>query len=184
MAYNSTIPNCKQGKCIICNDGIVKDGRKVAKDFFCLHHHSNAKKHQQLEKIKEKQKLRSLIHTPNNLETKGSMDLALFFKNSEAEVAKHPYCSECGSWIPSDYYRSAVAHIFMKSIFKSIAAHPLNYLILSAGCGCHDKTHTLSDFSKMKVFKVAIEKFKQFESEIKERHKYLNEFKKLVYGDI
>ncbi len=46
-----------------------------------------------------------------------------------------------------------------KSKFRSLADHPLNYLILSAGCGCHDKTHVWSNFQKMKVWPIAVEHF-------------------------
>lgn len=172
----STINRTKFGKCAACGKDNTKV-IKVAKETYCIYCRNTQKKKVKLEKAKEKQKVRSLKNTTQNLENKENSDLIVFFRNAEAEVAKHPYCMECGCWIPKDYYHSAVAHIFMKSIFKSVAAHPVNYLILSAGCGCHDKTHTLSDFAKMKVFPIAVERFKQFESQIMERHKYLNEFR-------
>lgn len=61
-------------------------------------------------------------------------------------------CMECKRWIPETYMRCATAHLLPKKIFKSVATHPLNYLILGAGCGCHDKTHTISKFVKMKIW--------------------------------
>ena len=98
-----------------------------------------------------------------------------WFKEQEKEVEKHPYCSECGKWIPPKFYRHAIAHIFPKAIFPSVATHPLNYLILAAGC-CHDKTHRLDTFSQMICFKEAVERFKQFENQITEKHKYKDLF--------
>ena len=70
-------------------------------------------------------------------------------------------CMECKLWIPPQYARHATAHLLPKKIFKSVATHPLNYLILGAGCGCHDKTHTISKFIKMKTFPLAKERILQ-----------------------
>src|SRR6185503_8109670 len=64
-------------------------------------------------------------------------------------------CMACGLAIPVDFSRHATAHLLPKKIFKSISTHPLNYLILGAGCGCHDKTHTISKFVKMKIWPLA-----------------------------
>lgn len=172
----STINKSKWGDCTQCGHKDT-DCVKQGKVLICLNCNRNNKAKAQLQKQKVRNQVRSLKNTEQNLQNKSESDLAVFFRNAEAEVAKHPYCMECGCWIPKYYYHSAVAHIFMKSIFKSVAAHPMNYLILSAGCGCHDKTHTLSEFAKMKVFPAAVERFKQFEIQIMERHKYLNEFR-------
>ena len=101
----------------------------------------------------------------------------LWFAMVANEIRKSPYCWETGEFISEDDYRNASAHIFPKSIFKSIATHPLNFLILSPRNGSHDRTHRLDTFSKMKVFKIAVDRFKIFEPFITEKHKYLNTFK-------
>ncbi len=67
-------------------------------------------------------------------------------------------CMECGAAIPSDYARHATAHLLPKKLFKSVATHPLNYLILGAGCGCHEKTHRIDKFIKMKIWPIAKER--------------------------
>lgn len=104
--------------------------------------------------------------------------LELWFDNVAEEIKKNPRCWECNMWIPEQFYRHASAHIFPKRIFKSIQTHPMNYLILGAGCGCHHKfDSSVEAASKMKVWKVAVQSFKQFENEIKEKHKYLDLFK-------
>lgn len=120
----------------------------------------------------------------------------LWFAKIIAEIRQNPYCWETGDKIPDSYfdynkgeqvktdrfYRAACCHIFPKSIFLSIATHPLNYLVLSASNGSHDKTHRLDTFCKMGVWKEAVDRFKQFEPYITENHKYLNTFRELVYG--
>lgn len=87
-------------------------------------------------------------------------ELENFFRHAALEIAKNPYCSNCKEFIPEQYYRHATAHILSKKLFKSVASHPLNYLVLGAGCGCHSKSEVWSNFEKMKVFPLAVERFK------------------------
>lgn len=61
-------------------------------------------------------------------------------------------CMECGAPIPIEFMRHATAHLLPKKLFKSVATNDLNYLILGAGCGCHDKTHRIDKFVQMKVW--------------------------------
>jgi len=70
------------------------------------------------------------------------------------------FCMECNAWIPHDYLRHATAHLLPKKIFKSVSTHPLNYLILGAGCGCHQKTDRVDKFIQMKVWGVAAERIR------------------------
>lgn len=69
-------------------------------------------------------------------------------------------CLECGEWIPSEYIRHATAHLLPKKLFHSVETHELNYLILGAGCGCHNKTDRLDLFVKMKVWPEAARRIK------------------------
>lgn len=116
----------------------------------------------------------------------------LWFSMVANEIEKNPYCWETGDFIQKEYklfgtntvknnYRNASCHILPKSIFPSVSTHPLNFLILSASNGSHDKTHRLDTFSKMKVWPIAVERFKKIEPYIKERHKLLNQFRELIY---
>jgi hypothetical protein len=61
-------------------------------------------------------------------------------------------CQECGSSIPAEYMRHATAHLLPKKIFKSCATNDLNYLVLGAGCGCHNLTHRIDKFVTMKIW--------------------------------
>lgn len=110
---------------------------------------------------------------------KKNCELEMWFKERALEIEKHPYCWEDGTYIPVKYFRHATAHIFPKKLFPSIATHPLNFLVLAASC-CHDKSHTIETFSKMKCFPLAIERFYQFEKQITEKHKYLDLFKEAI----
>lgn len=105
-------------------------------------------------------------------------ELEEFFEMAAKQIKKNPYCWETGDYISVVDYRSATAHIFPKSIFKSIQSHPLNFLILSPRNGAHNKTHRLDTFAKMDVFPIAIKRFLEFEPLITEKHKYLDQFKK------
>lgn len=143
------------------------------------------------EEIKSKYKSKKDYHVKKNNAAKyastklrmanyaGNTEQEMWFKRIALEIENKPYCWECNQYIPKKFYRAATAHIFPKSLFPSIATHPLNFLVLAAGC-CHDKTHRIDTFSKMKVFPIAIERFYQFEKEIKENHKYLDLFKEAI----
>lgn len=61
-------------------------------------------------------------------------------------------CMECGESIPRVFARHATAHLLPKKLFKSVATNDLNYLILGASCGCHDKTHRIDKFVQMKIW--------------------------------
>jgi len=130
------------------------------------------KKVYHIPKVSPKTQARQEQHKLENAE----MDL--FWMQAEREIDKNPYCMECGEFIDKEYYRAATAHIFPKGIFDSIKAHPMNKLFLGAGCGCHDRTHRLDTFSKMKVWKIAVHRFQIFRPMITEKHKYLTEFEK------
>lgn len=69
-------------------------------------------------------------------------------------------CMECGASIPFKFSRHATAHLLPKKLFKSVATHPLNYLILGAGCGDHEKTHRIDKFITMKIWPEAARRIK------------------------
>ena len=111
---------------------------------------------------------------------KKRVDLERWFISISKEISKKPYCWECGAFISNRFYRHATAHIFPKTIFKSVSTNPMNYLILGAGCGCHEKTHRLDNFSKMKIFSEAVRRFMIFQKEIQENHKYKTIFESYI----
>lgn len=91
------------------------------------------------------------------------LSLDVWFANIQREHWKGAYCPcmECGAGIPITYARAATAHLLPKKLFKSVATHPLNYLILGAGCGCHYKTDRVDKFVKMKVWPEAARRIKE-----------------------
>lgn len=118
----------------------------------------------------------------DNAALKYLKDLKKFFEDAAIEIAKNPRCWECKEPISPKDYRNSTAHILPKEFFKSIATHPLAYVVAGARCGCHNKTHRLDLFSKMKIFPIAVCRFRQIEHLIKEKHKLLSEFKN--YADL
>lgn len=104
----------------------------------------------------------------------------LYWLMAEKELAKHPYCMECGASIPKylyiqqddgtrkvsiNAYRAATAHVLPKRErygFPSVADNPINRLFLGSGCGCHNRFDaSWQSASQMKVFPAAIEIFRQ-----------------------
>lgn len=71
------------------------------------------------------------------------------------------HCDECGAYIQAEYSKHATAHLLPKKLFRSVACHDLNYLILGAGCGCHEKTHRIDKFVTMKVWPEAARRIKE-----------------------
>lgn len=109
-----------------------------------------------------------------------------WFTMVAGEIAKNPHCWNCGEFIPEQYYRAASGHIFPKRKdygFPSVATHPMNFLILGPGCGCHSKfDRSINDASKMKVWPIAVVRFNTFADQITERHKYLSLFIEAING--
>ena len=93
--------------------------------------------------------------------TKLSLDVWFAEIRDKHFSAGHGTCMECGSFIPLQFSRHATAHLLPKKLFKSVATHPLNYLILGAGCGCHALTDRVDKFSQMKVWPEAARRIKE-----------------------
>lgn len=139
--------------------------------YFSDHHPDPTRKQTKIDQAQARQrtriaatnasdKLRRGIST-NKLEDNEA--LQLWFE--EIKRREEPICWETGDNIPISYMRAATAHILPKKDniggFPSVATHPLNYLILSPLNGSHDKTHTWSKFQLMKVWPLAVERFKK-----------------------
>lgn len=179
MAYNSTIKQ-KVGECPDCGDKRIKPlitGK-------CSYHYEKHRRFIRAQRKKQREKIKhkpAIDNTGNELG--GNITTVKWFKEKTTLIDRNPYCSECGEFIPEVVRLHAVAHIFPKSPnsgFPSVATHPLNFLILGAGCGCHNKTHRLDTFSKMKVWPIAVERFLIFKDQITEKHKYFDEFLNLI----
>lgn len=91
------------------------------------------------------------------------IELDLWFDNIRKEHFGNDGCAcmECGSFIPVQFARHATAHLLPKKLFKSVATHPENYMILGAGCGCHVKTDRVDLFVKMSVWPEAARRIKE-----------------------
>lgn len=184
------LPTTKYGDCSQCPARNVPCV-KVGKDLFCTRCHKNNKSREYISRsterdkqrnrqVKENSQVRGLLNSEQNklVANQAAKDidaLQKWFDVIAKEIADHPNCWECHSWVKKEYYRAATAHILPKAIFQSVATHPLNYLILPAHC-CHNKTHRLDTFSQMKIFPEAVNRFRQFQHLITEKHKLLDEF--------
>lgn len=159
---------------------------KVAKSLYCVSCHKNNKTKVQIEKAQAKQKVqRSLSSLKSISENKelveNKTELNKWFEYVGTVIKANPNCWNCGEWIPDKYYRHASAHIFPKALFPSVATHPINFLILGAGCGCHHEfDSSIEKACKMQVWKKSVSRFKEFEDKITETHKYLDNFKSKI----
>ncbi len=183
----SLIATTKYGDCSNCpatNTNVVKRGKVL----LCLNCKRAVDNKNQLAKQRERIQVRSLIDKKPT-EQKNLQEL--WFAMVAQEIEKSPYCWETGDFIQKevrlfgtervmDNYRNASCHILPKSIFKSVATHPLNFLILSASNGSHEKTHRVDTFVKMKCWPIAAERLKQILPYVKERHKILALFKEKI----
>jgi hypothetical protein len=96
-----------------------------------------------------------------------------FWKHAESVIIKTGcVCWNCGDSIAKNDFRNSTGHIFPKSIFLSIAAHTLNFVVVGNRCGCHNDTHVLLKFSQMSVFGTAVNRYREFCHLITEKHKY------------
>lgn len=91
----------------------------------------------------------------------GVQDLDIDGFDHEESDFELPACMECGAKISRLFARHATAHLLAKKIFKSVATNDLNYLLLGPVCGCHNKTHTLSTFVRMKIWPIAAKQIDQ-----------------------
>lgn len=87
-----------------------------------------------------------------------------WFVAIEVKEFKKGFCNcwNCGEKIPKAFARAATAHVLPKrnNQFPSVKTHPENYLILGAGCGCHNRyDRSWEDAAQMKVWPLAVEKF-------------------------
>jgi|SRR6185437_4117074 hypothetical protein len=189
MSY-STISK-KIGKCRLCPPG---SSDKYLITDLCQYHYKTERSKVYLERQKERNKIRLLQNSPINKSTaenkKGTdIELQNYFKLAAEELSMNPFCWECNAkipatikrlvgdkWITVDNFRNCTCHIFPKALFHSVRANPYNKLYLCAANGCHDKTHRLDTFSKMKIFPEAVRLFRLFENNIKESNKYLHLF--------
>lgn len=104
-----------------------------------------------------------------------------------------PVCMNCGmeaNWLLQPEYkkiwRACQAHILpkRKTQFPSVATHPMNHMVLFPVwgghlCGCHDEYDSgWFNATTMKVWEIAVHRFKEFESSIaeKERRKIPEQF--------
>lgn len=122
-------------------------------------------------------RVRKPIHAKNYKKKENNPELDAFFADCCRIIASNPYCSNCNAYIHPYLYKFAVAHLLPKSIFESVSTHPLNWMKLGSSCGCHEATHTLDKFSKMPIFPFAVERFRQFEHLVTEKHKILDIFR-------
>lgn len=143
ISYTEKLMKIKLG--LLPKEAVAKPKKAIAK--------KSAKR-----KLEEKEQ-----REPTNVKNIEKTSLELWFKQIQNKHFKSNggKCMECGDWIPLDYARHATAHLLPKKLFKSVATHPLNYLILGASCGCHQKTDRVDKFVTMKVWNEAAARIKE-----------------------
>lgn len=106
---------------------------------------------------------------------KNKEELIEFFKD---KLANHPNsCENCGKKFPRTLSIMNIAHILPKNRFKSVMTHPDNCMHLCNKCH-HDFDSSWGKAMTMKVWDLAVKRFKKFEHLIKEKSFVLLNFKK------
>jgi hypothetical protein len=120
------------------------------------------KKYSTLNKVSPKRQAKLDEQKKSGVKEAGKLELDSWFHNIEEKHFKNGWgvCMETGDKIPIMYARHATAHLLPKKIFKSVATHELNYLILSAQNGSHDRTHRVDKFIQMKIWPEAARRIK------------------------
>ncbi len=137
------------------------------------------------EEVKPKQKRISPISKKKQqelLESKGVVsELDLFFdKVRELELGGGCLCENCNISVRNALnskdiwvWRGCIAHVALKSKFRSVACNINNYILLCLNChATFDSTHEKQ--SNMKVFPLAKERFNKFKHLITESTSRLN----------
>jgi 5-methylcytosine-specific restriction endonuclease McrA len=110
--------------------------------------------------------------------------LPMFFENAIIDLEEKPTCQNCGHKINTRYEPVRnIAHILPKSRYKSVMAHPQNFIFLCSskdrddGKDCHNRFDSrILDIPKMACFKEAKRKFEYFKDEVVERGKIFTIF--------
>jgi hypothetical protein len=145
MGFNSTIRD-KIGICSQCPPDAPP--KKLIAGLCASYHYPLKIKLKSRDKIMER-----------DAEKKNELDI--WYDARAAQILMKPYDWEDGTWIAPQDYRNATAHVLPKSLFPSIATHPMNWLLLSPRTGAHSKYD--SDWVSaqlMKVWPIAVERFK------------------------
>lgn len=110
--------------------------------------------------------------------------LPMFFGNAIIDLEEKPVCQNCGCSINYRYEPVRnIAHILPKDKYKSVMAHPLNFILLCSskdqdtGIDCHYRfDNNIMDIPKMPCYKDAKKKFELFKGEVIERGKIFTIF--------
>lgn len=152
--FNSTI-KVKSGVCLDCSHTVEQPltaGR-------CGYHYQKFRAEENAKKTKKK--YAKQLETPLGV-SGGQSELVLWY--SDKIHQRSGICMECLEVIPASYAQHSIAHIVKKSEIESVKTHENNWIELGAGCGCHGRfDHSAERASKMKVAKIAKERFKTFE---------------------
>lgn len=125
------------------------------------------KKKYKIPAISEKRKAKMAAEKEAGTKPPGKLELDKWFQDIMLRHTKSysggggAFCMECGAFIPVQFMRHATAHLLPKKLFKSVATHELNYLILCAGNGCHYKTDRVDKFVTLKMWPEAARRIKE-----------------------
>ena len=123
-----------------------------------------AKEKKPLKKVSDKKAAEMKEQKATGVKEASKLELDVWFSNIKDKhwgASNYSRCMECGTEIHIDYSRHATAHLLPKKLFKSVATHELNYLILGAHCGCHEKTHRVDKFVTMTIWPEAARRIKE-----------------------
>lgn len=112
------------------------------------------KKKYKIKQVSDKRAAKEAEQKESKSEAGKERSLGEWFDEIERKHWANGFCAcmETGELIPQKYARASIAHLLPKAKFHSVATHPLNYLILSAHNGSHQKTDRVDNFVQMKIW--------------------------------
>lgn len=115
----------------------------------------------QIAKVSEKKKKQLKEEKAIN-KSKGGSELSRWFDSRRLEMTgKCDHCQGKTSKDSDKYFAFCIAHILPKNIFKSVKAHPLNWVELcffQNSCHTNFDTHAI-DITELNCYDVVIERF-------------------------
>lgn len=175
MFNSHRIPNSKTGDCSQCdrkNVPVVKRGKLLYCKFSCA-------KKEIMSRKKESSRLRATTSTAVNKSSINGKDVEqeVWYIDRSKEMTGR--CVECGGKSTKGdpkYWKFSICHILAKSVFPSVAKHPLNFIELCFWGESHHTNMDSNGYAYVKenmprAWKIIVTRFRKMYPSIIEKNK-------------
>jgi len=164
MKYSCQIPDCNNK--VVIRSKIKNRGSEYYGKMAC----DKCAKEHNIQKEKKTYRIKNRTEKTTEKRREERSDYPEFFKRHIEYIKENnTCCAECGDKLRGE--SSNIAHVVSKSLNPEVATHQENFLFL---CGLFSKNNchaffdsNFSNREKMKVFSLAVEKYKLFKDQVK-----------------